>query len=56
VTRIDWNRTVLGAIGAMAWVAGPTPLPPEFQPAREELEPDAATGRRRGGWPLGRGV
>jgi hypothetical protein len=38
-----WGATLLGAVAAMAWLAGPMPLPPQYHasgPAERECRPD----------------
>jgi hypothetical protein len=53
MTRAEWGRTLLGALGAMAWLGGPMPLPQQFQPTGHEPDPPvAAGGRARRKWPL----
>ena len=48
-----WGATLLGAVAAMGWLAGPMPLPPQFH-ASGQLErewADTAAHSRRN-WPL----
>ena len=32
MTEPGWRATLLGAIAAMGWLAGPVPLPPHYHP------------------------